>query len=163
RRNTASQQEATFLRASLKQRVRFMASLISLLLLLFATASTAAWLFTTQRPPDPTQVTTLKNDGDGSLRWAIDNASTGQIITFAPSLTGQTITLTGTLSIPNKRLRIVGPDARKITVHNATHGIVVDDRASLTITNLIFTGSKSSSVSLFTNKGALILTNSTVS
>jgi hypothetical protein len=162
RRNAPSQQEETFLRASAKQRLSTLIGMISLVLVLFSTTGIAVW-FVTQRSPDPTQVTTLENDGVGSLRWAIDNAPSGQTITFAPGLAGQIITLTSTLSIPNKHLSIIGPVARRITLRNPTHGIAVDDHASLTITNVAFTGGQKNGGSLFTNKGNLTLTNSTIS
>jgi hypothetical protein len=167
-RNTLSQNEVGFLRAAARRRLQLALNTLAIALLLLATIGGGIWFYLQFQQAqaqihDPTQVTTIKNDGVGSLRWAIDNAPSGKTITFAPHLAGQTITLTDTLSIPNKQLRLQGPGARRITISNATHGIVVDDRASIAITNLAFIGSNSNTVSLFTNLGALTITNSTVS
>jgi hypothetical protein len=162
KRNTPSEQEDIFLHKSISRPAYSALFVLSLLLFILAT-TVGVSLFFRQRSPDLAQVTTLQNDGVGSLRWAIGNAASGSTISFAPSLAGQTIILTDTLEIPNKQLRLQGPGARRITISNAKHGIVVDDRASVTLTNLIFTGGKSNSVALFINMGNLTLTNSTVS
>ncbi|HZO73343.1 MAG TPA: TIR domain-containing protein [Ktedonobacteraceae bacterium] len=162
KRNTPSQLERTFLHFSMKQRVQFVASMIGVMLLLFATTGAAIYFFI-QRPPDPTEVTTLQNDGVGSLRWAIDNALSGKTITFASSLAGQTITLTDTLVFPNKQLHIQGPDERRITIRNATNEIVVNNQTSITLINLTFLGGPNNSTFLFSNQGALTLSNSAVS
>src|ERR1035438_6904423 len=44
-------------------------------------------------------VTNTADSGPGTLRSAITNAASGAIITFAPSLSGATITLSNTLPI----------------------------------------------------------------
>jgi hypothetical protein len=162
KRNTPSRLEGAFLHSSMKQHVQFVVSMIGVMLVLFATTGTAIYFFM-QRSPDPTKVTTLQNDGVGSLRWAVDNALSGKTITFASSLAGQTLTLTDTLVFPNKQLSIQGPDGRRITVRCAKHEIVVDNQASITLVNLAFLGSPDNLTSLFRNQGTLRLTSSTVS
>src|SRR3954447_24114469 len=61
-------------------------------------------------------VTNNHDGGAGSLRAAIKAANSGDTIVFAPSLDGQTITLTsGELAI-SKSLDIEGPGADKLAV-----------------------------------------------
>jgi hypothetical protein len=61
-------------------------------------------------------VTNNDDSGPGSLRAAIAAASSGETINFAPSLDGQTITLTsGELDIA-RSLDIEGPGAGRLTV-----------------------------------------------
>src|SRR6516162_2273361 len=56
------------------------------------------------------------DSGAGSLRDTITSAQSGDTIVFAPSLDGQTITLTsGELAI-NKSLDIEGPGASKLAI-----------------------------------------------
>jgi hypothetical protein len=90
------------------------------------------------------------------ISWA------GKAITFAPSLAGQSITLTNTLSITKKQLSIQGP-RRKITLHIAQRDLEVGAGAVIVITNVIFTSSGATSVPLLTNWGNLTLTDSTIS
>src|SRR5262249_59326904 len=54
--------------------------------------------------------------GAGSLRDTITNAKNGDTIVFAPSLDGQTITLTSDLLTINKSLDIEGPGASLLAV-----------------------------------------------
>ncbi len=54
-------------------------------------------------------VTSAANAGPGTLREAIDNATGGEVITFAPALTGATIDLTASLT-PIVGLTIDGED-----------------------------------------------------
>jgi hypothetical protein len=79
----------------------------------------------------PSTLTVLNNldSGAGSLRADIAAAQSGDTIVFAPSLNGQTITLTsGTLSI-TKGMTIQGPGANLLTIsgnhHSLTSGIQV--------------------------------------
>lgn len=67
-------------------------------------------------------VTTLADSGAGSLRGAIAQSQSGDTITFATSLAGQTITLTsGELDIPvGKNLTIDGAAAPGITISGNT-------------------------------------------
>ena len=70
RRNSLSSNEMAFLHTSTVARIWHGISVLALVLLLIAMAGLAIWL-SLQLPPDPTRVTTLQNDGPGSLRWAI--------------------------------------------------------------------------------------------
>jgi hypothetical protein len=54
--------------------------------------------------------------GDGSLRGEIAAANPGDTINFAPSLNGQTITLTSGELLLNKSLTIDGPGAGQLTI-----------------------------------------------
>src|SRR5262249_14982881 len=65
----------------------------------------------------PSTLTVLNNldSGAGSLRADIAAAQSGDTIVFAPSLNGQTITLTSTLSITTG-ITIQGPGANLLTI-----------------------------------------------
>jgi predicted outer membrane repeat protein len=66
--------------------------------------------------PSTLTVTNINDSGNGTLRAEIAAAHNGDTIIFAPSLDGQTITLsTGELLI-NKNLAIAGPADRSVTV-----------------------------------------------
>src|SRR5262245_18427076 len=63
------------------------------------------------------QVTTHADNGSfGSLRWAIENAPSGDTITFAPALVGQTIILTSGELLIEKSLVILGPGPDKLAI-----------------------------------------------
>ena len=66
----------------------------------------------------PSTLTVLNNldSGAGSLRADIAAAHSGDTIVFAPSLDGQTITLTSGELLINKNLTIAGPGAGELTV-----------------------------------------------
>jgi transcriptional regulator with XRE-family HTH domain len=161
RRNILSQQEATFLRFSFTQRVLFSISIAVLILLLFSLVGIAAFFYHIQ-PPDPTQVTTLQNAGVGSLRWAVDNAPSGKVITFAPHLRGS-ISLTDELLISGKRFFIQGPGTDKLTISIHTQDIEVNTDTSLTLSDLTITGGNESKTSVLNNQGILTLIRCTVS
>jgi hypothetical protein len=76
----------------------------------------------------PSTLTVLNNldSGAGSFRDAIKHADSGDTIIFAPSLNGQTITLTkGVLAI-TKSLDIEGPDAGLLAISGNNHSRVFD-------------------------------------
>jgi hypothetical protein len=157
RRNSPSRNELAFLRASTLRRLRYAFSVLTIVLVLLATAGLAAWLLL-QLPPDPTRVTTLQDSGTGSLRWAIESAPAGSTITFDTSLQG-TIFLSNRLPI-TKRLSIHGPGAGRLALNgnpNDEFGIEVSPTGSVTIADLAF---KSSSLY---NAGTLTLINSAIS
>ncbi len=158
RRNIVSQQERTFLHAGVKRYVYFVVSVVTIVLLLGAMLATATW-FIVHALPDPTLVTTLQNDGIGSLRWAIENAPSDTTITFASGLKGQTIPLTSTLSVTVNQLRIQGPGP---TISDQTSGIKVSSATSLTFKDLTLTGG-TNLVPLLDNEGTLTLIGSVVS
>src|SRR6266566_4769802 len=156
-RNTPSGNEVAFLRASTLGRLQYGISVLTIVLLLLATAGLAAWL-RLQLPPDPTRVTTLQDGGIGSLRWAIANAPPGSTITFDTSLQG-TLRLTDWLVI-GKQLSIRGPGAGHVTLNGNPKdefGVDVSPIGSVTIADLEFKSS------LLYNIGTLTLNNSTIS
>ena len=62
-------------------------------------------------------VTSNKDSGLGTLREAITIANTGDVITFSPDLTGQTIALTSQIDIPvGKNISIDGLSAPKLAI-----------------------------------------------
>jgi len=162
RRNVPSANERAFLRASTRQRVQFIVSVIVIILMILSTGTLAGWLYF-QRQPDPTHVTTLGNDGVGSLRWAMSTAPINSTITFDQDLEGKTLVLTNNLITAQKNLRIVGPGAGKLTVSNREHFIQVVSGTSLTLSGLTFAGSKSNSSPLLKNDGVLTLSNCIIS
>jgi hypothetical protein len=66
--------------------------------------------------PSTLAFTNNLDSGSGSLRGEIAAARSGDDIAFAPSLDGQTITLTSGESTVAKSLSIVGPDAGQPTI-----------------------------------------------
>ncbi len=156
RRNNPSRNELTFLQASRRARLRYGISVVAIVLVLLATAGLAGWL-RWQLPPDPTRVTTLQDNGIGSLRWAISNAPAGSTITFDASLQG-TLRLTDELHM-SKQLSIHGPGVKRLTVNGNSDnfGFAVSQTGSVTITGLAFESS------VLPNEGTLTLINSTIS
>jgi len=76
----------------------------------------------------PSTLTVLNNldSGAGSLRADIAAAHNGDTIVFAPSLVGQTITLTSGELLIKKNLNIAGPGAGNLTI-NGNHASRVFD------------------------------------
>ena len=135
-------------------------------------------------------VTNTNNGGAGSLRSAIRNAAPGDIVTFALSLSGQTITLTSTLVI-NKNITIDGsslPSKVNISGNNQVMIFLIVAPAKVTMKNLVIkngysangtggiyndgyltmiqsdiTGNAGASGGGIKNGGTLLLSNSTIS
>ena len=156
RRNTPSGNEVAFLRAGAAQRIRYLASVIIVVLLLLSTTGVAGWFLTR---PDPTYVANLQDNGVGSLRWAIANAPSGSTITFDPSLRGIIRLTSDDLNI-GRDLTIRGPGAGMLSISGGKSGHIVRvvQGASVTISGLTFKDSNR-----FENNGTLTLSNSTVS
>src|SRR5712691_3526770 len=74
----------------------------------------ALLLSATGMPAATITVTNGNDDGSGSLRHAILDASSGDTINFAPSLT--IVTLTSAELVIDKNLTITGPGATRLTV-----------------------------------------------
>jgi len=70
----------------------------------------------TASPPPCTHVTNTNDSGPGSLRAAVACAASGDIITFAPSLAGQTILLTSGHIQVLRNMTIDAVDAPNLTV-----------------------------------------------
>jgi predicted outer membrane repeat protein len=119
-------------------------------------------------PADPVLaasfIVTNKNDsGPGSLRQALFNAVSGDTITFAPSLAGQTNTLTSTLLI-NKDLTMDGSGlASRVSIsgNDNVSVLLVDPGVTLTIKSLIIRNGKAiNGGGIYNNGGTLNVTDS---
>ncbi|MEG5039049.1 MULTISPECIES: DUF4347 domain-containing protein [unclassified Microcoleus] len=90
------------------------------------------------------------DSGPGSLRAAIATAVAGDIITFAPGLASQTITLTsGQLDIPaGKNITIDGAAAPGLTIsgNNTSRVIRIGGSTNVTLKNLIVANGKVSGI-----------------
>ena len=164
RRNRPSEQEAAFLRASAAQRIQSLVSLIIVVLLLLSSLGIAGWYVFFQ--PQPTLVTTQQDSGVGSLRWCIDNVSSGSTITFDQHVRG-IIELTGgdLVASGGKRLTIAGPGANQLTISggNINAHIHVTKGATLNISGLSFKNSETLIQAFLFNQGTLTVTDSTIS
>src|SRR5262245_15806818 len=74
------------------------------------------------------------DNGQGSLRDAIKDASSGDTIVFDSSLAGQTITLTSHQLSIKKSLHIEGPGAGLLAISGNDANRVFDISAGLTVT-----------------------------
>jgi hypothetical protein len=77
-------------------------------------------------------VSNMNDNGAGSLRQAIADAASGDIITFAPGLTG-TITLTSGELLINKDLTIIGPGAASLAISGNDVSRVFDIASGVTV------------------------------
>src|SRR5436190_19612991 len=80
-------------------------------------STSATTLTATNTPAATITVTSSKDNGPGSLRQAILDASPGDTINFAPSVT--TVTLTSGELVIYKNLTITGPGANRLTVQRS--------------------------------------------
>ena len=116
--------------------------------------------------PSTLTVTNNLDSGHGSLRYEIARAQNKDTIVFAPSLDGQTITLTsGELDITAKSLTIEGPGANQLTVSGG-HGSRVFEVAatsSATLSGLTISNGYSVDGGAILNAGTLTVTGCTVS
>jgi hypothetical protein len=116
--------------------------------------------------PNVDMVTNLSGSAGvaGSLPYEVANAATGDIVQFAPNLSGGTITLGQTLDI-NKELSIQGP-LNGITVNGGGNRVFkIEAGNSVSIDDLTITGGVAPSPGGgggIDNLGFLSLTNSTV-
>jgi hypothetical protein len=117
--------------------------------------------------PSTLTVTTTADSGPGSLRAEIAAAHNGDTIVFAPSLDGQTITLTSGELFIKHNLTIAGPGAGELTVsgNNASRVFEVAKPATATLSGLtISNGSAIDGGGILVDSGAtLTLSNSTLS
>jgi hypothetical protein len=117
--------------------------------------------------PSTLTVTSTADSGTGSLRAEIAAANSGDTIDFAPSLAGQTITLTGGELAINKSLDIEGPGANQLAISGGDRSRVFDitaSNASVTLAGLTI----SNGLDFYTgggilNVGTLAVNNSTLS
>lgn len=87
-------------------------------------------------------VTNTNDSGPGSLRTAIAVAKDGEAITFAPGLSGKTVTLTGGALTISSNIIISGPSSGTLTINGDGQGSVfsIQDGTTVTISNLTITG-----------------------
>ena len=164
RRNTPSRNEVAFLRASARRRMRSQMSVLAILLLLVVTVGVAVkLLLLVLSAPNPTYVTNLGDQGAGTLRRAIDVASPGSTITFAPTLRGTIVLATNDLDI-SKDLSIRGPGAGTLAIGNGNTGyrIHVHAGASVSMSGLAFKNNEVLQNSFIDNNGELTLINSLI-
>jgi predicted outer membrane repeat protein len=114
----------------------------------------------------PSTLTVLNNldSGAGSLRAEIAAAHIGDTIVFAPSLDGQTITLTSGELLIKHNLTITGPGARQLAVsgNNASRVFEVSKTAnSVTLSGLTIRNGVANGVGL-AGEGGGILNHSTL-
>ncbi len=102
---------------------------------------------------------TIDDSGAGSLRQAIADADSGDTITFAHSLRGQTITLTSGALDVTKSLDIDGPGASQLAVSGGGNSEVFDvsSGTTVTISGLTITGGSAAQGGGIYNAGALTL------
>jgi predicted outer membrane repeat protein len=94
--------------------------------------------------PSTLTVTNNLDSGSGSLRAEINKAHSGDTIVFAPSLDGQTITLTSGELLLKKNLTITGPGAGQLTISGGGVSRVfeVGSKFQLALSGLTLSGGK---------------------
>ncbi|WP_052888778.1 serine/threonine-protein kinase [Thermogemmatispora carboxidivorans] len=157
-RTPVSAQEAAFLRASQRARTLARVRLVLVIFLILALLIPAGWLLYQQVAP--LQVTSLQDDGPGSLRQVIAEAKPGQTISVQPGLSG-VLSLTHNLDI-GKNLTIRGPGAARLTISGqpgleASYAIRILARTSVTFSDFSFSERQPSPGDFFLNQGKLTL------
>jgi hypothetical protein len=91
--------------------------------------------------PSTLTVTNALDNGPGSLRDTITKAQSGDTIVFAPSLDGQSITLTSDQLTINNSLNIQGPGAGLLTIsgNNTNRIFNINEGFNVTINGLTLT------------------------
>ena len=86
-------------------------------------------------------VTTINDNGPGSLRQALADANDGDTINFHSSLNGQRITLTGGELLVKKSITISGPGANSLAVdaNHASRVFYIASGKDVTISGLTIT------------------------
>ncbi len=169
-----SASEMAFLRASMRQRIRSVVRLITILLVAVSLISVTGWygyaLSQSPQLANPTRVTTPADDGPGSLRWCINTAPSESTITFHERVRGTIGLTSGDLAFPsNKKLTIDGPGENALAISgSANSAIHILPKASVTISGLSFKKSRiadggSGNQSLIYNNGFLQLTSVIIS
>ena len=164
KRNTPSGDEVAFLHAGAAQRMRSIASVTVIVLLLLSMTGLAGW-FLSHPSPDPARVMNLQDNGRPvSLRYAVNEALSGSTITFDASLHGTILLTNGDLDIA-RNLKILGPGVQTLSISSGTSGHVIHvfKGYSVTISGLAFKDSRLSLRGLILNEGTLTLVNSIVS
>lgn len=108
-------------------------------------------------------VTNINDSGVGSLRWAVDNAITGELITFDPSIANQTINLIAEIT-PATEITIDGED-KNMTVSGSgvTRLFDVSGAVTFTVRDITFTeGSSGTGALIYSTGGCNIMADNVV-
>ena len=167
KRNVPSRQEVAFFQASTRRRIQSALSVVIVVLLLLSTTGLASW-FLLNPPADPTRVTTSKDNGVGSLRWAIVNATAGSTITFDTSLRKSVIFLTSNDLTFTNNMTIRGPGAQALAISGGKSGHIIHVLPHVTITlfGMSFINSISTNeygYGFIENEGRLMISDSIIS
>src|SRR5262245_9205666 len=113
-------------------------------------------------------VTTINDNGSGSLRQALADAVNGDTINFNSSLNGQTITLTSGELLLDKHITISGPGANRLAVdaNQASRVFRIVSGRDVTLSGMTVTNGSAPLASpwggtLYNDHGALRLINIT--
>lgn len=89
--------------------------------------------------PTAVTVTNTHNDGEGSLRWAANTVANDGVVSFDPSLSGQTIALNSPLTISGKAITIDGTNAPELAVSGGDleRVLIVEPTAVVSINDLV--------------------------
>jgi hypothetical protein len=152
-----------FIRASRRSANHLLAILATIILVIFILVSSIGGVIYRVNNPDPTLVTNLNNEGTGSLRWALANASAGSTITFASGLKG-VIQITHSDIEITKNLTIIGPGTDALTISSPNNQkIHLNPNTSVAISNLSFRNFRLKSNGAIFNQGTLTLKNVNIS
>ncbi|HVC69509.1 MAG TPA: choice-of-anchor Q domain-containing protein [Acidimicrobiales bacterium] len=141
---------------------RLVTAAAAVTLLTFSLASLSAPVAEAATP----SVINCNDSGAGSLRQAVADAAVGDTITFGPTLSCSTITLTGGNLVLSKDLTISGPGAANLTVSGGGTTTVfrVGPGVTVTISGLTVDDATSANAGgAIVNQGWLTLRNCTVS
>ncbi|WP_376794185.1 protein kinase [Thermogemmatispora sp.] len=157
-RSSLNVHEVAFLQASRRASTLRRVGLVLIVLIILTLLIPAGGLLYLQVAP--LQVTSLQDDGPGSLRQVIAEAKPGQAISIQSGLTG-VLSLTHSLDI-NKNLTIRGPGADKLTISgqpDAENGYAIHilGRTEVLFSDLSFSERQPSPNSFFFNQGKLTL------
>jgi hypothetical protein len=164
KRDLPSKQEAVFLHASGTHRVHSRIRFVAIIVLLVFMTGLVARLVLGSNSLNLTTVTTLSDQGPGSLRQVIITASPGSTITFDKNLRGTIDLFSDDLNIP-KFLIIRGPGVSMLSISGKNgHGIHIPAGVSVTLADLTITGGSTAlSGGGIYNQGTLTLTNTIIS
>jgi len=128
----------------------------------------AAAIFISTNAVSAATLTVINNSdsGAGSLRQAIIDSPSGDIINFASSLDGQTITLTSGELLIDKNLKIKGPGAKNLTIsgNNAVRVFNVTTTGTVSFSGLtIANGWTDYGGGIYNASGTVNITNCTIS
>jgi len=127
----------------------------------------AAAIFISTNAVSAATLTVINNSdsGAGSLRQAIIDSPSGDIINFASSLDGQTITLTSGELLIDKNLKIKGPGAKNLTIsgNNAVRVFNVTSTGTVSFSGLtIANGYTDNGGGIYNASGTVNITNCTI-